>query len=343
MPGLIRLVVLAICIGLSTRCAPAVIKSSARNPDLFEKEGSTLQKSTNSEHNSSPPEIYVRQPNLIVKPVEGENDSGSLINLEDERNFLYSSAGPHKIGRFVSVKIASNLKPKEKKPEDAKKDDKAAKDDVEKEILEAIPDLAPADESTRLLDQMKMEIKHRFDNGDVLAMFKRRSSSANDLEDMTVSARIPYDRLMAGDTLTTDDLIDVKMVASKDGELIESRSSGWEDEYSLRLSGFDEAKSKTAMELEDKRRKLEEARKNLQNRVKSFGKERDLVAKQRDELSKEKAKMDEEKAQLLKQIGEKSTANGGANAAMNATDSPVAKQADNNQPNNQENSAQTPQ
>lgn len=302
----------------TVRCAPSVVRASTRNPDLFEKEGSALKKVGSSPSDFSPPEMYVRQPNLTLKPREQANDTGSLMNLDDERNFLYTSATPHRVGRFVTVKIATNLQKEEKKPDESKKSDGASKDNIEKEIIDAIPELAPADEGkTKLLDHLKMEIKHTFDNGDVLALLKRRSVSGVDVEDMTVSARIPYDRLMGGDALTTDDLIDVKFVSSKDGEIVESRSSGWEDEYSLRLSGFDEAKSKFAKNLDDKRRKIEEASKKLQSRLKSFSKEREQVAKQRDELSQEKSKFDAEKARINKQIDENTGAEGADNPTNN--------------------------
>lgn len=311
---------------LLVRCAPEVIKASARNPDLFEKPGSALHMAGRPPGQSPAPEMYVRQSSIQLERVDAPNETGSLFNPEDERNFLFTSAGPHKLGRFLTIQVASNLKAKDKKPEEPAKAKEESQDAVEKELLAAIPELAPADPGeTRLIDDFKMKITHRFDNGDVMTMMNRRSVNGEQVEDVTVTARVPYDRLMAGDALTTGDLLDVKIVSSKDGEVAERRSSGWEDEYSLRLSGFDEAKSKVAMEIDDKRRKLDEARANLQTRIKTFSKEREQVAKLRDEVSKEKGQLDEERKQWEEKVDEKESALEDANAALKSKDEQIAE------------------
>ena len=310
---------------LLCRCTPDILKATTRNPDLFEKEGASLLRSGQVPASQAVPEIYVRQPNLEIKPLESPNETGSLMNLDDERNYLFSSAGPHKVGRFVTIKVASNIKPKDKKTEELKKDKDTPKDDIEKDLLEAIPELQPAEPGeTRLIDDFKMKIMHRYDNGDVMVTMTRRSVHGDQAEDMTVTARLPYDRLMAGDALSTDDLLDVRLVSSKDGELVESRSSGWEDEYSLRLSGFREAKSKVAQELDDKRKKLEQARENLQNRVKTFGKEREQVAKQRDEMNKERTMLEEQRKALETKLDEQRKSLDNANEALKSKEEQIA-------------------
>lgn len=323
---MIKLVPMLLCALILWRCTPAVIKASTRNPDLFEKEDSQLFRTGQAPSPQPAPQMYVRQPSLEIKPVDQPNETGSLMNLDDERNYLFNTAGPHKVGRFVTIKVASNLKPKDKKSDEATKNKETPKDDIEKELLAAIPELEPADPNDpRLIDQFKMKIMHRYDNGDVMAMMTRRSVNGDQAEDITVTARLPYDRLMAGDQLTTDDLLDVKMVSSKDGNVAESRSSGWEDEYSLRMSGFREASSKVAKELDDKRRKLDEARENLQNRVKTFGKEREQVAKQRDELTKDRTNLEEQRKALETKVDEQQKALDSANETLKAKDDEIAK------------------
>lgn len=294
-------------------CMQQLHKISERNPDLFEKESDRFM-GHGQPPPSTAPELFVRKQAIAIKKVERPNETGSLFNPDDERNYLFTSTGPFNIGRFLTIKLMSN------------RDDGAGGkigktggkgggtgagaasgsgsegDALEQELLKALPELTPANKGDpSLVKAFKMKIVHRYDNGDVLAMTERTSGFGDQVHDTMVQARIPYDRLAAGDQLTTDDLLDVKFNESRDGEIADRASSGWEDEYSLRLSGFDEAKSRDALELEDKKHQLADAKDKLQTQIKTFGAERASVAKQRADLLKkqqdqeEKQKSDEEK------------------------------------------------
>jgi hypothetical protein len=294
-----RIVPLLSLIMLFIACAPQLTKVSGRNPDLFEKESDRLEGRSRGQGGQAAPEMFVREKQTVIKNIDKPDESGSLFNPEDERNYLFTSKGPLNVGRFLKINIVANRG--EKKSASAKapadKDKKQAEnvDDIEKELLAGLPDLTPGKKDPPTLQaSFKMQIVHRYDNGDVLARMVRRSTNsevdadAADAAEITAEARIPYDRLASGDDLTTDDLLDVKFRESKEDELAERTSSGWEDEYSLRLSGFNEARSKIAMDLRDQQQKLEEGTKKVQEKIKDFGAERRQLAKDREELARKK-------------------------------------------------------
>ena len=304
---------LLIALGLAA-CTPQVAKISERSPDLFEKESDHLQGKSRGVDEAAAPEMYVKQKSTVIKDAALPNETGSLFNPDDERNYLFTPTGPLNVGRFLKVKVVANRQNDKKKDDgkkDAGKDDKTAKagkdgkDDTEDELLKALPDLAPANKGEpALLKSFKMQIAHKYENGDVLAMMTRKTGDGDQAGEIAVQARIPYDRLASGDELTTDDLLDVKLRESKNGEIADRSSSGWEDEYSLRLSGFTEAKSKEAMELADQKKKLEETGEKLATRIKALDEQKKQFTKEKDDMAKKKADEDEKVQQLEDKVKE---------------------------------------
>ena len=299
---------------LTAGCMPSVNKISGRNPDLFDKESDKVGGNSRP-IGGTPPDLFVKEKKTIITDVKEENDSGSLFNVEDERNYLFASTGPQTVGRYLDINVVSNrsdaakaAKPGAvKTPEEQKKEDLAkSQDEIQKELLGSLPDLSPggAPEDPALLKSFKMRIAHRYPNGDVLAMLSRRSTSDDQVKDVNIETRIPFNRLASGEPLTTRDLIDVKYHENNDGEITDRTSTGWEDEYSLRLSGFDEAKSKGAIDVADKRKKLEEATKKLETRMKSFGEERNQLSKQKEELTAKTVAQEEQVKVLEEKVKE---------------------------------------
>jgi len=295
-------------------CMPSLNKISGRNPDLFDKESDKLAGNSRPV-GGTPPDLFVKEKKIVIKDVEKTNDSGSLFNVDDDRNYLFASTGPQTVGRYLDINVVSNradaakaAKPGAVKTAEEQKAEDLAKsqDEIQKELLGSLPDLSPAGtpDDPALLKSFKVQIVHRYDNGDVLAMLSRRSTSEGQLKDVNIETRIPYDRLSSGEPLTTRDLIDVKYYENNDGETTDRKSTGWEDEYSLRLSGFDEAKSKSATDLADKNRKLEEATKKLETRMKSFGEERNQLSKQKEEMTAKNEAQDEKVKSLEHKVKE---------------------------------------
>jgi hypothetical protein len=278
-------------------CTPSVTKYSGRNPDLFQKPSDKLiGESRGLDPGKQQPEVFIKEKKLIVKDLQEPNTTGSLFQSDHDGNYLFVPGSTGKIGRFLTIQVKTNRKNIDDKKADsqAKGDGKnksqSEKSQEEEELLKALPDLEPKDRSKiSLLKDFKMRITHRFPNGDILAKLERESTSESDFHQTVIEARIPYDRMTSGETLTTDDLLDIKYNEVTAEETIKRQSSDWQDEYSLRLSGFNEAQSRVASELADQKAKLSDAKQRLQDRIKSIGAERRQLTKMREEYSQRKA------------------------------------------------------
>jgi hypothetical protein len=220
------------------------------------------------------------------------------------------------VGAFIDVKVASNRSESKtgskapavaeaaNDPASAKTpaDPAAEKSDDSKNILKSLPSLEPIDNHAALMTSMKMQIMERFDNGDVLVMHRRRSMRDGQASEIIVTSRLPAVSLSKQDQVSTNDLVDVDWKESFDGEVAERKSANWEDEYTLRLSGFEETKSKRAMAVEEKREQLKSARDKLEKDMK-------LHIADRDQMTKERATLLEDKSKSTQKISELEAAN----------------------------------
>ena len=294
-------------------CAPQMTKISSRSPDLFEKE-KDKDSQVGGPISGPTPELYVKEARINIQPAFPETSSGSLASPDDDRLHLFTDLRPAKVGRHINVLVATNkgaetkANSENKDPNDPKSDEKGTAgqndkktDALEEELLKDLPDLKPADKgSNKLLKQFKMQVMHRSPNGDLLARIARTSANPDSQEEFVAEARIPAERLVSGDPITTEDLVDVTIRENHGGELVERRSTSWEDEYSLRLSGFTEAKSRAGLDLEEKRKELSDTRDRLEQKIKAFTAEKRQFVSQRDQLKNEGLKA-AGKAQALNQ------------------------------------------
>lgn len=265
-----------------------------------------------------PKDLFVRQKDLKIRRKVPVNETGSVTDLNDPRAYLFGFERPVEVGSFVDVKIASNRSdqgaPAGAADAGATADKSADKAEVkgadEASLLKALPNLDPADKNKPVLvKNIKMQILERLDNGDVLVMYRRRSVREGRAAEITVTGRLPAEALSRPDQVNTMDLADIDWRESVAGEVAERKSANWEDEYSLRLSGFDETKSKDAAGLEEKREMLKQARDKLENEMKSFTAERSTMTKERATLLDNKAKdnakisdLEKQNAELLKKV-----------------------------------------
>ena len=260
-----------------------------------------------------PKDLFVRQKELKIRRKAPINETGSLTDLNDPRAYLFGFERPIEAGQYIDVKMASNRT----EPSPAGESSKGAqttpggesksetKPVDESTLLKALPNLEPAGKNKPVLvKNIKMQILERFDNGDALVMYRRRSIREGQGAEVVVTARLSAESLSRPDQVTTQDLADVDWRESADGEVVERKSANWEDEYSLRLSGFDEMKSKDALGLEEKREMLKSARDKLENEMKSFSQERMKMTKERASLLDEKAKDQTKISELEQQRGE---------------------------------------
>jgi len=291
-----------------TACAPNQVQMSSRSGSLFDKKGAQI--ATGRRQPGAPgtrKEMYIRQKKFDIKPIDKVNETGSMFNPNDERNFLFTSSGPVSVGRFISFNVVS--KRIDKKPGSAAGVDGAEKksggDEITNELLSALPDLSPSEPGEKsALKRIDMRIAHRYENGDALVTLQRTSIVDGEANEISISGRVPYDRLISGKQLTTDDLNEVKFNESNEGQLSERYSSAWEDEYTLRLSGFNEASSKIAMDLESKRQRLDEVKDRVKGQIESMSKERQKVADERERVLNKSAKDQEKVGELESTVRE---------------------------------------
>lgn len=243
-----------------------------------------------------PQDLYTRKKELVIKPTRRTNSTGSLSSVQDPRSYLFGSDLPIAIGQYLNVKTTSNRLEKAKEASPSASSDKNADksaEQVEQELLKALPNLDQASEGkdkASIIKSFKMEVLDVLENGDAVVMYHRKSLRGAQAADLSFKARIPQAALVDRENLSTTDLVGVAYRESIDGEIVERESANWEDEYTLRISGFDEAKSKSAVALEENRRQIKDARDKLATQIKAFGTEKQTVAKERAKLAeKEKA------------------------------------------------------
>lgn len=271
-------------------CASRHTVETLEAPRVFDKPGSNVGVMPEIPK-SEGGELYQRKKVVTVVPLNTENSTGSLFNLDDERNYLFAARGPLTVGRFVDVNIVSNrLGPQiPVEGNQSKQDTQATPSISDDDLMKSLPNLEPSSPEVKPIKRVKMKIAHRFPNGDVLAVTQRQSITQGQHSEISVQARIPYDRLIGGSNITTDDLTEITMTENANGETIDRRSANWEDEYTLRLSGFSESRSKEAAKIDQHREQLKKIRDDLKNRMTGFAKEREQLAVERSKLLEKSA------------------------------------------------------
>ncbi len=235
-------------------------------------------------------DVLVRRKGVIIEPSDEKSTTGSLMNTQDPRNNLFLSQEPINVGDWLDVNVVFNRKQSEANQEGegegaAQAGEEANQDSEIADIIAMLPNLDPADPTLALLTSVKMRVTQVHPNGDVTVSLRRSSRNETTSYDFISTARIPYKNLSTGKALTTQDLTDVTWFENDEGYVSEKYSSIWEDEYSLRLSGFKETKSKYALELEKKEKDLKQARKVLESRVKNFAEEKKQFRKKQEKLA----------------------------------------------------------
>lgn len=234
-----------------------------------------------------------RQPlPVIISTTDGARDTGSLMELSSDRNIIYPDITPVAVGDTITLAVSS---PRSKKP--AAGAAPAPAGDLE------LPDLGPAKAEAKPIETLTMKVRQRLPNGDFIVQYQTTSTTTRDDTYTFVTAILDGKKRFNRAGLSTADLSDISF-RQKDGpkEDYELSSTGWLDEYTLRLSGFNQANSRQALELEEKRKRLAQIRNNLKNRIRSFKKERQKVIlsreKFRQKLSEQRQQSEQQQTQL---------------------------------------------
>ncbi|MBQ48518.1 MAG: hypothetical protein CMP10_13995 [Zetaproteobacteria bacterium] len=250
---------------------------------------------------SVPKEKFYEEKVVQISKKKPLSNSGSLVSLDDPKTNLYMEPRPGRIGSYITVLInSSRLDKLKKKKKDLNEDDDGEK--LAESLLESLPSLNPGQENPVVMTRMKMRIVDRDENGDAIVAYNRLSQNKGETNSIDIRAKVPRAILEGEDAVTTDDLSQVEWSESNDGAIIDRESNDWEDEYTLRLSGFSEAKSRQAISLDDKRKRLQEVKNNLSNRIKAHSKERSKFSKAREELAEEQKKTADEVSNLSSTI-----------------------------------------
>ena len=283
----------------SISCRSGLVPVSKRSLS-FKQNGEMVVRSRKVEEPAKPPEIFIKQTKQVIVSKGPAAVSGSLYNIEDPRNILLVEKPRGLVGTYLDVKVESNRL--ENTENDENEADPTSKDELEKTLLKALPDLNAGKENPVLLRSLKLRVGNRLPSGDVLVSLARSSSNKIESNSIKLVARIPFDVLKEKRPLTTKDLYDVEWIESLDGDVFERKSMNWEDEYTLRLSGFSEAKSKAALSLEEKKKQLKKVKSQMQSQLQNMTSQRVKIAQERSRLRKIEEKHEEEKRLLREEV-----------------------------------------
>ncbi len=294
-------------------CQTGFVPISQRN--MYEKEG----KSANLGHRrpiedrATPgSEVYIKRENIEIIPQESKNYSGSLLALKNPDTFLFVDAPRGEVGDFLDVVVQVNRKdrpstpaapatpggpPSPTSPADALGKGKAIQD----ELIAALPKLEPGFADAKMPGQIKMKVVRKLENGDVIVEAARASQNEWEANSQRATARIPYSKVNGRSDITTADLADVHWSESLNGAITERESHTWEDEYSMRWAGFDEARSKIALDLETKRKDLEKVKERLKDKIVNVGRERNKLAVEKDKVDTLRREAEDKLTELSQQ------------------------------------------
>ena len=226
-------------------------------------------------------------PNLEI--VESDlNKTGSLFEPSSKTsNFLLDNL-PVGVGSSISLVVdeVRSAESTENQSEEIKEKDA---DELTKELLDGLPNLMPEDGSNKkALTKISAKVVDRLKNGDLIVEAHRSSSAQGETRELFFRATVPSDKIKNSRFAAISDLTNV--IFQERGRGVDSlkKSSGWEDEYTLRYSGFVEVPSKLAQKIDADRQSLISMRKRLQNKVNSFKSERDKIARERSDMYSEK-------------------------------------------------------
>lgn len=239
-------------------------------------------------------EAYVPQQRLKISHAE-QNYSGSLFNPASISSNLYLDNLPIGVGSTVNLYVKEVRSDGEEQASADVNEESA--DELTEELLKALPTLAPEDGSSKkALTVVKAKVIERLPNGDLVVEAKRTSEASGRLNFVFFRGVLPSGKIRKSEKALITDLVDVTFQEQGSGEFVERQSSGWEDEYTLRYSGFIEVPTKLSRKLEGDRKSLLSLRGRFENRLKSFKNEREKIARERSDIYDQNSKIREKMA-----------------------------------------------
>lgn len=250
-------------------------------------------------------DLFTRQRLPVIRQIPVDPDAtGSLFPVDDPRTNLIV-ANPLRAGMILPVRVVANRSGGLDSPANKSAGGKGSKsggaaDDTSKDLMAGLPALEAAESGATPLQTIRLRIETILPGGDGLASIARQSTRQDEHREIYARVRIPAEKMVSGSDLSTADLVDVVWAEYDGVQTTRRESTAWEDEYSLRLSGFEELKSREAKAVIDQQKALGVEREKLSAETSKIADERAASARQRDELM-EKLRTAEAKINELQQ------------------------------------------
>jgi len=284
-------------------CQSTLVPISRRPLDSFRDHSKFISKSRSIEQevDQGKEEIFLRNQEVKIVAIEDSEESASLFQVDNPQSYLFYEKPRGDIGDVLSVFVRSSLSPTEgaapgagpAEGENAQVGAELTAEQLEAELLAALPALTPGEDKPPIMTKIPFKVMRKLPDGDVIVEYYRSSKNDSESSAVKIQARLPRQVLQGNKPLLTSDLKDVFWYQNRNTQLTERQSLGWEDEYTLRLSGFEEARSQEALQLESKRKELVNLRDRLRQRIVTLGQERQLVVKERDRIGQLQTEIDQ--------------------------------------------------
>lgn len=292
-------------------CQSTLVPISRRPLESFRDSPQFIRKSRTIEQEDEQQneEVFIRKQEIKIVESEEPEQSASLFEIDNPGNYLFYDKPRGAIGETLTVYVRSSRDTEEEAPPEAAENEQEGAElnpeQLEEDLLAALPQLKPGEEKPTLLTKIPFKVMRRLPNGDVLLEYFRSSKNDTESNTIKVQARLPRKKLQGNQAILTSDLKDVEWYQNHNQKTAERQSLGWEDEYTLRLSGFEEARSQEAMNLESKRQELVNLRERLRQRIVSMGKEREMISRERERITQMRNEMDQKINALERENREK--------------------------------------
>jgi hypothetical protein len=247
--------------------------------------------------------LYVEKRAVEIK-ASNQIGGGSLFDPDSKTVDFLRDNQILGVGSYVKLYVKEVRKRGQEEDDDKKALEAEDEDTLTDDLLGELPDFEPLKGmKDKVLPVIHARVMGRTKHGDFIIESKRSSQLQNYFFYVYFTAILPYEKVVKSNEGQTTDLLDVHFVERNDSEgYFEHNSIAWEDQYSLRYSGFAPVIKKAYDRLELSRKSLSDARERFKSRIASFQKDRETVANERTETLKEnsdlKNKMNAQKEEL---------------------------------------------
>ncbi|MFW7377894.1 MAG: hypothetical protein ACOH5I_03680 [Oligoflexus sp.] len=306
-----RMVVKLFVLFVISACQSTLVPISKRPIDSYGGSGQYIRKSRSIEQdqNQEKEELFLRQQDVRIVAREEPDVGASLFQLDNPQNYLFYDKPRGDPGDVLNVFVRSSNTPTDEASTAAANPGGAelSPEQLEQDLLAALPQLTPGEDKPPMITKIPFKVMRRLANGDAIVEYFRSSKNQTESNAIKIQARLPRHILQSNKAILTSDLRDVSWYQNQKQQLTERQSLNWEDEYTLRLSGFEEAKSQEALQLESKRKELVQLRDRLRQRIISLGQEKQLVVKERDRVGQMKNEIEKKIGDLESEVRDRET------------------------------------